>query len=278
MIRFPNGLEFEFVVASGALGFYGQGWPWERPLVWCGLINPNLFLVVSKTLTLEPKTGNLSAVRLIRGGVVNALGLPNPGIDRWMRNFPEGFLNGSRKKPPLVISLAGSMYEIRMMVGRTRGFPLDGIELNFSCPTFKKNEPEEIVETCESVRKMIGASCGLIGKFNSEQVYLIPKVANSLDAVTLNSVPWSLVFPNKKSPLQHLGGGGVSGQAAQEVNWKAARQIINDSKVPLILPDIWCYEDIHRAFMMGADAVSFGSIHMLRPGAPTHYVRKRLRG
>lgn len=278
MIRFPNGFEFEYVVASGALGFYGKGWPWERPLVWTRLIDPNLFLVVSKTLTLEPKNGNLSAVRLIKGGTVNALGLPNPGIDKWMREFPCKALRSGHSKPPLMLSLAGGMYDIRTMVGRTKSFPLIGIELNFSCPTFKKNETDEMIETCQAVRSMLGGTRGLVAKIGSEHAYLVPRLAPFVDAVTLNSVPWSLIFPGEKSPLAHLGGGGVSGLAAQDVNWRAARQIINENKTPVIVPDIWSEHDVHEAFMFGAEAVSFGAIHMLRPWAATHYVRKRRRG
>jgi hypothetical protein len=47
------------MVASGALAFDGKGWPWERPLVWLGLIKPELFTVVIKSLTRNPRRGNL---------------------------------------------------------------------------------------------------------------------------------------------------------------------------------------------------------------------------
>jgi dihydroorotate dehydrogenase (NAD+) catalytic subunit len=275
VIRFPNGFEFTYVVASGALGFYGEGWPWERPLIWLKLIDPNLFLVVAKTITLEPRRGNISAIRLIKGGTVNALGLPNPGIDKWIEDFPCRRLKSREQKPELLLSLAGNMYEIRTMVGRTQNFPLVGFELNFSCPTFDKNEPDEIVEICSAVRNMLGTTKGLVAKIGSNQIDLVPKISPFIDAVTLNSVPWSLAFPNKESPLARLGGGGVSGRAAQKVNWKAAQQIIYENKASIIVPDIWQYNDIHEVFMRGADAISFGAIHMLRPWAATRYVRRR---
>ena len=99
MIRLSNGHWFKYMVASGALGFDGRGYWWERPLVWAGLIKPELFTVVLRTLTLKPKLypeSNLSWIRpstwlpwssrscvqfLPDDGVVNKVGLWNPGFE-----------------------------------------------------------------------------------------------------------------------------------------------------------------------------------------------------
>ncbi len=91
MIALSNDHVFTYMVASGALAFDGKGWPWERPLVWSGLIKPELFTVVIKSLTRNPRPGNLrwwkpwTCVRLIPGGAVNKVGLTNPGIEWWCR-------------------------------------------------------------------------------------------------------------------------------------------------------------------------------------------------
>ena len=91
MITLANGHKFKYMVASGALAFDGKGWPWERPLVWLGLIKPELFTVVIKSLTRNPRPGNLrwwkpwTCVRLIPGGSVNKVGLTNPGIEWWCK-------------------------------------------------------------------------------------------------------------------------------------------------------------------------------------------------
>ncbi len=66
MITLSNGHKLEYVVASGALGFDGKGWFWERPLVWLGLMRPDLFTIGIRTLTYHPRmypTSNLSWVR-----------------------------------------------------------------------------------------------------------------------------------------------------------------------------------------------------------------------
>lgn len=96
MVTLSNGHSFEFMAASGALAFDGRGWPWEKPLRWIGLLKPDLFTIVVKSLTLKPRKGNLrlwkpfGCVRLIRKGTVNAVGLTNPGIDWWVREVYPG--------------------------------------------------------------------------------------------------------------------------------------------------------------------------------------------
>ena len=105
MITLSNGFSFEYVTASGALGYDGRGWPWEWPLRWLGLIDPSFFLNVMKTVTLPPRKGNLrwwkpwDCIRLMPHGAVNAVGLTNPGPD-WLAEKIGPKVNS--KKIPLV--------------------------------------------------------------------------------------------------------------------------------------------------------------------------------
>jgi len=105
MITLSNGFSFEYVTASGALGYDGNGWPWEWPLRWLGLIDPSFFLNVMKTVTLPPRKGNLrwwkpwDCIRLMPHGAVNAVGLTNPGPD-WLAEKIGPKVNS--KKIPLV--------------------------------------------------------------------------------------------------------------------------------------------------------------------------------
>jgi hypothetical protein len=104
MIEFPGRDPFEFCVSSGALAFDGGGWWWERPLRWLGVIDPHAFVVVAKTVTDRPRTGNLrmwhpwTCVRTLPGmGTTNAVGLTNPGIDVWMaKHLPWALRQGYR--------------------------------------------------------------------------------------------------------------------------------------------------------------------------------------
>ena len=90
MIKFKNGYEMEFGCASGALAWYGEGWWWEYPLRLLDVIQPHKLTIISKTLTFDPRIGNLKwwcpwrCVTLIPEGAVNSVGLTNPGYKRWI--------------------------------------------------------------------------------------------------------------------------------------------------------------------------------------------------
>ncbi len=313
MIRMANGFSFLFMVASGALGFDGRGWFWERPLVWLGLIDPSLFAVVLKTLTLKPRKGNLrwwkpwECVALIKGGAVNKVGLTNPGINYWINKV------WPRCRGSFFISLYGDEEElsemVRMLVGHWESFPWarptpQGVEINVSCPNSgdalsnSQKQTEQIIRTVKEVRRFLPQSWSLIVKLSVTQDYVsIAKgIGGCADAVSINSVPWEKIYPARRSPLFKLqsrlndnsGGGGVSGVPAQRLNWEAVAKIRRlVPELPVIGPSVMSYDDVARVQAIGAKAVSFGAIHLpdypvwLRPWTiftnpcrPTVYVRR----
>lgn len=274
------------MVASGALGFDGKGWPWERPLVWLGFIRPELFTVVIKTLTRNPRPGNLklwkpwTCVRLIPGGSVNKVGLTNPGIEWWIREI------GPRldfKKFPLVGSIFGEKQELVEMAEMLNGFDFVGLEVNVSCPnTGHAMEMADVV--INSVKAVKQASRHpIIVKVSVDQDYMA--IAQGLtgiaEAISFNSVPWKIAFPDgEKTPLWKLeqkvagGGGGVSGKPAQQHNWAAVKALAKQSSLPVIGPSIMEFADMGRVRALGAQAVSFGAIHLRTPWKPTSFVKK----
>ncbi|MFZ2484831.1 MAG: hypothetical protein WAW81_02745, partial [Minisyncoccia bacterium] len=194
MITLSNGHRFEYMVASGALGFDGRGWPWERPLVALGLIRPELFTVVLKSLTRHPRAGNLrwwkpwDCVRLIDGGSVNKVGLTNPGIDYWCNKIAPTI---SFHHLRLVSSIFGEEHELVEMATRLNQFiNLVGLEVNVSCPN-----TGHAIETAETVVKAVRAVKAashhpIIVKVSVDQDYMT--IARHLigiaEAISLNSV------------------------------------------------------------------------------------------
>ena len=144
MITLSNGHAFKYMVASGALAFDGKGWPWERPLVWLGLIKPELFTVVIKSLTRNPRVGNLrwwkpwTCVRLIPGGSVNKVGLTNPGIEWWCKEVGPKL---DFQKFPTAGSIFGDEKELVEMAEMLNRFDLVALEVNVSCPNTCGGEP-----------------------------------------------------------------------------------------------------------------------------------------
>lgn len=274
MIRLSNGHHFKWMVASGALAFDGKGWPWERPLVALGLVKPELFTVVIKSLTRYPRIGNLrwhkpwDCVRPISGGAVNKVGLTNPGIEYWCEKIAPTIGLGSRN---IVASIFGTQTELVEMAEMLNNWPqLKGIEVNVSCPN-TGHTIDLAHEVIQSVRNVAQVSRHpIIIKVSADQDYMT--IARHLigvaEAISLNSVPWSTVFPNEKSPLWQLeqrvkgGGGGVSGRPAQKHNWKAVGALALEEALPVIGPSAMDQYDVGILRKLGASAVSFGIIHL----------------
>lgn len=273
MITLSNGHAFEWMIASGAMAFDGRGWFWERPLVSAGLIRPELFTTVVKTLTRHPRKGNLrwwkpwECVALIEGGAVNKVGLTNPGIEYWCKHIAPTI---DFHKYPTVGSIFGDekeLVECTLMLNR---FLLKAIEVNYSCPNAGTGfaAVEALIRGVTAVAEV--SRHPVIVKVSVAQDFktIATRLKGIAEAVSINSVPWELVFQNSRTPLHGLesrvkgGGGGVSGRPAQAYNWEAARELAELRSLPVIAPSIMELEDVETLKNLGAQAFSFGTIHL----------------
>ena len=291
MITLSNGHKIEHMVASGALGFDGKGYVHEWPLRWMGLIDPSLFTVVARTVTYKPRKGNLrrykpwACIRFLPNilkpnGVVNSVGLRNKGIRWWCEE--KGIL-ADRKKISLVGSiLSDNNYELVEMARMSNDFDLVGFELNWSCPNTEGDlleNSQKIIDGCRAVKKVSRFPLILKLSVVHDIKLILPEVEGIVEAISINSVPWKVIFPNKKSPLAHLGGGGVSGKIAQPHTWGFVKKLVSMTSIPVIGPSVWEFEDIQRLRNIGAKAISFGSVFFRFPWGcrPTMYVRKDMK-
>ena len=283
MIRFSNGQVFEYMAAAGALSYDGQGWLWDRLLQEARVLDTAQFLSVTPSLTLHERKGNLSwlapwqCVRpLFDGhhivGFVNAKGLSNPGLSWWLRNV-EPLL----ERPVVVSIYSQNIDEIRTMAVMLKSDKIAAIELNASCPNTGEVFYENSVNVMGAVMRLKETTAlPVIVKVSVAQdlLFLSEALHGIADAISINAVPWKMVFPSERSPLHHLGGGAVSGKAAQELNWNAVCQLKLKGTIPVIGPSVWRYEDIAALRRIGADAVSFGSVFLRFPHRVTGWVRK----
>lgn len=289
MIHLSNKHSFEHMIASGALAFDGKGWWWERILVWFGLIRPELFTVVIKSLTRHPRKGNLNmlkpwtCVRLIPGGAVNKVGLTNPGIEWWCREVAPTI---DFKKYSIVGSIFGTEEECVEMAPMFNRFPIKALEVNCSCPNsgHPVDKAKAVIQTIVAVEGVTNHP--IIVKVMVDQEYLT--VARELEgiaqAISLNSVPWETVFPRLRSALWRLeekvkgGGGGVSGGPAQFDNWLAVERLVEQGSLPVIAPSAMSHNDVrHLRDVLKADAVSFGTMCLRKPLLPTQIVEKEMK-
>lgn len=279
MIKFSNGHSFEYMSASGALGFDGKGWWWERLLLRAGLFEPALFTSVTKTLTLRPIKGasSLRGVRFIRGGAVNAIGLKNPGIDWWCKKIGPSV---DSKKIHLVVSIFGEPEELAKMAKMLDSFDLVGLEINASCPNIDKadffNNSVAVIASCRAVKE--NSRLPLILKLSVAHsgIKQIVGGVEMVEALSVNSVPWDIFSLNRRSPspLAKLGGGGVSGKAAQRFTWTLVKKLSQLTPIPIIGPSVWDFCDLDNVRRLGAKAIGFGSIFLRYPWRPTLFVRR----
>jgi dihydroorotate dehydrogenase len=277
MIKLSNGHVFEYMVSSGALGYDGQGWPHERLLTRLGKIEPSLFTSVTKTLTFYSCSGNghlFRCVRFIPGGVVNAVALRNPGFDWWCEIIGPK-VNSS--KIPLAASIFGTPAELAEMAERLEDYDLVGIEINASCPNTDTDILENtvrVIASCEAVKRVSRQPIILKISVVHDVERIVKETESLVEALAINSVPWSIVFPERESPLAHFGGGGVSGKAAQACTWDLVSRLSELTDIPVIGPSVWNYCDLAEVRKRGARAIGLGSIFLRYPWRPTSFVRK----
>lgn len=281
MIELSNGHRFEFMVASGALAFDGRGWPWEWPLRWIGLLDPHLFTIVTKTITRRPEKGNfhwynpLDVLRPLKDGWVNAIGLSNSGIDWWIRNC---YPRIEKFSYHIVVSFASEdRDECLEMAQMLNNCEVQALEFNASCPSANPEllrNSNKVIEICRALKEV--SRHPLILKLNYIQNYLqiAKETEGMVEGLSINSVPWKIVFGERISPLTKYGGGGVSGKIAQSFTWKMVEDLIKNTSTPVIGPSVWEYEDIEELKRHGAQAISFGSIFLRHPWKPTIFVKR----
>ncbi len=273
MIKLSNGHVLDYVVASGALGFKGKGWLWERPLVFLGLIKPEDFTVVIKTLTLKERKGNLrwykpwACIKPIKGGTINKVGLTNKGADWWAKKIAPKI---NFEKYKIIVSIHGKREELVEIVMKLDHFPFVAYEVNGSCPNSGNPlaDVKSVVEDINAVKRTTKKP--IIAKLSVTQncVAIANELTGIVEAISLNSIPWEKVYPDKKTPLHRLekkvggGGGGVSGKPAQVLNWGMVSDLCRHSSIPIIAPSVMEYKDLEVVANLGAKAVSFGAVHL----------------
>jgi len=299
MIRLSNGHSFEFCAASGALAFDGRGWPWEWPFRWMGLLDPHLFTIVTKTIMPEPWKGNLqwhAPWRVVKflseqgnvinpvlllarpnllAGAANAVGLTNSGLETFLeRDHPIIERAGYK----VIVSITREKGQsCKDMARRLNGLKnVVGVEYNGSCPNTDKTllqNADMVAQNCIEIKEE--TDLPVLVKLSYVQPYLLiaKRLEGKVEAISINSVPWDIVYPAKKSPLANLGGGGVSGRAVQQFTWKMVTELSRETKIPVVGPSVWEYEDIARLKALGASAIHFGTI-FFHPWKPTSYVRR----
>ena len=230
--------------------------------------------VTTKGVANVPWPGNPTPrVAEIHSGMMNAIGLQNPGIDVFCeRDIP--FLRQFDTK--IIVNVCGrSAEDYCEVVERLANADVDMLEINISCPNVKEGgiafgqNPKAAEEITKAVKKY--AKQPVIMKL-SPNVTSIAEMAKAVeaggaDAISLiNTLTGMKIDINRKTFALANKTGGVSGPAVHPIAVRMVYEAANAVNVPIIgMGGIESAEDAIEMLLVGASAVSVGTANFYNP-------------
>lgn len=253
------------VLLSGCVGF---GEEYTRVH---GFSNRDAGAVCLKGTTLAPRLGNAPhRVRETPMGMLNAIGLQNPGTEYVIKNIlPTLDFSETR----FIANVSGSTVEEYAEI--TRLFddsPIDAMEINISCPNVKEggvafgNDPDmsaRVVAACRAQTRK-----PLITKLSPNQTDIAENARRCIEAGTdafavINTMMGMAIDVEKRAPVLGNGQGGLSGPAIKPIALLKVHQVYQVAKkhnIPIIgQGGITTAQDALEFIIAGASAVGVGT-------------------
>ena len=262
-------------VASGTFG-YGREYD--------ELIDLNkLGGIITKGTSLKERPGNKPPrVCEVTGGMLNSIGLQNPGVEHFINEDLE-FLRKFDTK--IIVNACGSTIEDYVELCKIlNDIDIDGVELNLSCPNVKAGclafgtTYEGVREITTEVRKVL-TSKPLIVKLTPNVTDITQPAKGAEDAgadgiSAINTLLGMKIDINKRKPVLANNTGGFSGPAIKPVAVNMVYKIANAVKIPVLgLGGIMTGEDAIEFMMAGATAISIGSGNFYDPETSLNVIK-----
>lgn len=261
-------LQNPVIAASGTFGFGREMADWVDLAALGGM--------VSKGLTRRPRLGNRPPrVAETASGMLNSVGLQNPGLDRFLEEeLPFMLAAGC----PVIINAAGDLIEDYVhFCRRLDDTPISAIELNLSCPNVAHGCMSFGADP-ESIRAVVSACRAATSK--PLWVKLTPNVtsiaetaaaaeAAGADAVCLINTLLGMVIDRRtRRPILYNNTGGLSGPAVKPVALRMVAEVARAVRIPVIgMGGIMSGEDAIEFMIAGASAVQVGTATLIHPAA-----------
>ena len=239
--------------------------------------------VVAKSVTPEPRAG-LPTPRMVETdrGMLNAIGLQNPGIDAWLaEDLPWLVERGARP----IVSIAGfSVRDYRVLADKLRGAPVAAVEVNISCPNVEDRGTifaTRAEATAEVVSQVSRLGVPVFAKLTPDVTDIAEIAAAARDAGAtgvslINTLQGMAIDPETGHP--RLGGvtGGLSGPAIKPVAVAAIHRVHTaDPDLPIIgMGGVSSVEDVVEFVRAGATAVAVGTANFANPFAAIELVER----
>jgi dihydroorotate dehydrogenase (NAD+) catalytic subunit len=232
--------------------------------------------VVTKGVANVPWTGNdTPRVAETYGGMLNAIGLQNPGIDVFMeRDIP--FLQ--QYDTVKIINVCGhSIPEYCEVVEKLSDAPVDLLEINISCPNVKEGgiafgqDPRMAAEVTRQVKKVAKQPVIMKLSPNVADISVMAKAVEDAgaDAVSLiNTLTGMKIDINRRKFVLANKTGGMSGPAVHPIAVRMVYQTAQAVQIPVIgMGGVATAEDAIEMILAGATGVAVGTANFTNPTA-----------
>lgn len=230
--------------------------------------------VVTKGVANVPWPGNPTPrIAEVHGGMLNAIGLQNPGIDVFVkRDIP--FLKQYDTK--IIVNVCGKTTEDYIeVVERLGDEPVDMLEINISCPNVKEGgiafgqDPKAVEAITREVKRHAKQPVIMKLSPNVTDITVMAKAAEAggADVLSLiNTLTGMKIDINRKTFALANKTGGVSGPIVKPIAVRMVYQVAQAVKIPIIgMGGISCAEDAIEFLLAGASAVSVGTANFHNP-------------
>jgi dihydroorotate dehydrogenase (NAD+) catalytic subunit len=272
-----NGVEFKnpVIAASGTFGF-GEEF---NDFYNVGILGG----ISSKGLTINPKQGN-EGIRVVEtpSGMMNSVGLQNPGIDSFIKNeLPHMKKLGTN----VIANIGGGCLEDYVAaVTKINQTDVDMIELNISCPNvkhggmafgIKSNVAYDVVKEIKSIVKK-----PLMVKLSPNAEDIVDMALKcqeaGADSISLiNTLKGMAIDVYKRKPVFNNITAGLSGPAVKPIALRMVYEVAQAVDIPVIgLGGIASGKDAIEFMMAGASAIQIGTINFVNPMAGKEIVEE----
>ena len=237
--------------------------------------------VTTKGVANVPWAGNPTPrVAEVYGGMMNAIGLQNPGIDVFVeRDVPYLKKAGAT----IIVNVCGkSEKDYVDVVERLSDEPVDLLEINVSCPNVKEGgiafgqDPKALYEITKAVKAK--AKQPIIMKLSPNVTDITEMAKAAVDAGSdalslINTLTGMKIDIERRDFVLANKTGGMSGPAIKPVAVRMVYQVANAVDVPIIgMGGIATAEDALEFIMAGATAVSVGTANFINPATTLEVV------
>ncbi len=240
---------------------------------------------VTKAVSLEVRHGAPAPrVADFAGGMINAVGLANPGVDGVLANdLP--WIAAHLRRPRVLVNVVGrEAADFGAVVARLdQAAGVEGYELNVSCPNVKQGglefgaDPVALAEVVRGAR--VATRKPIFVKLSPTLPQIGEMAQRAVDAgadgiTVVNTIPGLVIDVEHRRPVLGFGSGGVSGPALLAVGVLAVRRVRQSVSVPIIgAGGIQQVTDVVQYLMAGASLTAVGTAGLADPKLPGRLVR-----